>query len=236
MPETADRPAHRPAGDRRRRRGPGRPGGGLSARSGAGARSRDATRSPRGTRTARRPSCTRCAPAAGPPDTRAGRSGWCRTCTRRSSPRRRRRGRAAEPEPAGRRGQRRPRPVLVRAGDRGARGDRQLARAGGLARPSCSPRRWRRRWRYGGSGCARTRDAAYVHLIVNERREAGASLPHTHAQLYALGFVPADGRPRARALRARTPRGRWAATCSATSSRRRCAGASGSSPSTTRRC
>lgn len=29
------------------------------------------------------------------------------------------------------------------------------------------------------------------HLIVNERREAGASLPHTHAQLYALGFVPA---------------------------------------------
>ena len=33
--------------------------------------------------------------------------------------------------------------------------------------------------------------AAYTHLIVNERREAGASLPHTHAQLYALGFVPA---------------------------------------------
>jgi UDPglucose--hexose-1-phosphate uridylyltransferase len=33
--------------------------------------------------------------------------------------------------------------------------------------------------------------AAYVHLIVNERREAGASLPHTHSQLYALDFVPA---------------------------------------------
>jgi UDPglucose--hexose-1-phosphate uridylyltransferase len=30
-----------------------------------------------------------------------------------------------------------------------------------------------------------------VHLIVNERREGGASLPHTHAQLYALDFVPA---------------------------------------------
>ena len=30
-----------------------------------------------------------------------------------------------------------------------------------------------------------------MHLIVNERPEAGASLPHTHAQLYALGFVPA---------------------------------------------
>jgi UDPglucose--hexose-1-phosphate uridylyltransferase len=34
-------------------------------------------------------------------------------------------------------------------------------------------------------------DSPYVHLIVNERREAGASLPHTHAQLYALSFVPA---------------------------------------------
>jgi UDPglucose--hexose-1-phosphate uridylyltransferase len=33
--------------------------------------------------------------------------------------------------------------------------------------------------------------AACVHLIVNERREAGSSLPHTHAQLYALDFVPA---------------------------------------------
>ncbi len=35
------------------------------------------------------------------------------------------------------------------------------------------------------------RDSAYVQLIVNERREAGASLPHTHSQLYALDFVPA---------------------------------------------
>jgi UDPglucose--hexose-1-phosphate uridylyltransferase len=34
-------------------------------------------------------------------------------------------------------------------------------------------------------------EASYVQLIVNERREAGASLPHTHAQLYALDFVPA---------------------------------------------
>jgi UDPglucose--hexose-1-phosphate uridylyltransferase len=33
--------------------------------------------------------------------------------------------------------------------------------------------------------------SAYVHVIVNERREAGASLPHTHAQVYALDFVPA---------------------------------------------
>jgi UDPglucose--hexose-1-phosphate uridylyltransferase len=34
--------------------------------------------------------------------------------------------------------------------------------------------------------------SAYVHIIVNEGKEAGASLPHTHAQLYALPFVPAQ--------------------------------------------
>jgi UDPglucose--hexose-1-phosphate uridylyltransferase len=34
-------------------------------------------------------------------------------------------------------------------------------------------------------------ESPYVHVIVNEGREAGASLPHTHAQLYALPFVPA---------------------------------------------
>jgi UDPglucose--hexose-1-phosphate uridylyltransferase len=45
---------------------------------------------------------------------------------------------------------------------------------------------WRERMRtHYGAG------AAYVHVIVNEGREAGASLPHTHAQLYALPFVPA---------------------------------------------
>ena len=35
------------------------------------------------------------------------------------------------------------------------------------------------------------RASAYLQLIVNERREAGASLPHTHAQLYALDGDPA---------------------------------------------
>ncbi|MEA2370212.1 MAG: UDPglucose--hexose-phosphate uridylyltransferase [Solirubrobacteraceae bacterium] len=34
--------------------------------------------------------------------------------------------------------------------------------------------------------------AACVHLIVNEGHEAGASLLHTHAQLFALDFVPAQ--------------------------------------------
>ena len=33
--------------------------------------------------------------------------------------------------------------------------------------------------------------AAHVHVSVNEGELAGASLPHTHAQLYALAFVPA---------------------------------------------
>jgi UDPglucose--hexose-1-phosphate uridylyltransferase len=44
---------------------------------------------------------------------------------------------------------------------------------------------WRERMRAHGD------ESAYVHVIVNERREAGASLPHTHAQVYALDFVPA---------------------------------------------
>jgi UDPglucose--hexose-1-phosphate uridylyltransferase len=50
-------------------------------------------------------------------------------------------------------------------------------------------------------------DSAYLQLIVNERREAGASLPHTHAQLYALDFVPAAvarERERANAYTTRT--------------------------------
>jgi UDPglucose--hexose-1-phosphate uridylyltransferase len=43
---------------------------------------------------------------------------------------------------------------------------------------------WRERMRsHAGAAC--------VHLIVNEGHEGGASLPHTHAQLYALDFVPA---------------------------------------------
>lgn len=44
---------------------------------------------------------------------------------------------------------------------------------------------WRKRMR-AHSQCA------YTQLIVNERREAGASLPHTHSQLYGLEFVPGD--------------------------------------------
>ena len=54
------------------------------------------------------------------------------------------------------------------------------------------------------------RDASYVQLIVNEGGGAGASLEHTHAQLYALPFVPASvarERERAGAYRERTAGG-----------------------------
>jgi UDPglucose--hexose-1-phosphate uridylyltransferase len=53
-------------------------------------------------------------------------------------------------------------------------------------------------------------DASYVQLIVNEGGGAGASLEHTHAQLYALPFVPAAvarERERAGAYRERTAGG-----------------------------
>jgi UDPglucose--hexose-1-phosphate uridylyltransferase len=56
-------------------------------------------------------------------------------------------------------------------------------------------------------------EAACLHLIVNERREAGASRPHTHAQLYALPFVPAEiarERERANAYTTRTMGGNLA--------------------------
>ena len=45
---------------------------------------------------------------------------------------------------------------------------------------------WRVRMR------AHSADSSQVHLIVNEGPLAGASLEHTHAQLYALPFVPAE--------------------------------------------
>jgi UDPglucose--hexose-1-phosphate uridylyltransferase len=48
----------------------------------------------------------------------------------------------------------------------------------------CAMEAWRERMREHAA-------AACVHVLVNEGREGGASLPHTHAQLYALDFVPA---------------------------------------------
>ena len=77
--------------------------------------------------------------------------------------------------------------------------------------------------------------AAYVHVIVNERREGGASLPHTHAQVYALDFVPAA------IARERERWGAYAAQTMGsdllrTSCRRRSSSATASSRSTTRPC
>jgi UDPglucose--hexose-1-phosphate uridylyltransferase len=43
---------------------------------------------------------------------------------------------------------------------------------------------WRERIRFHAG-------AKYVHVIVNEGKAAGASLPHTHAQVYALPLIPA---------------------------------------------
>ncbi len=53
-----------------------------------------------------------------------------------------------------------------------------------LAQVQAAVEAWRERMRAHAA-------SSYLQLIVNERREAGASLPHTHAQLYALDFVPA---------------------------------------------
>jgi UDPglucose--hexose-1-phosphate uridylyltransferase len=60
---------------------------------------------------------------------------------------------------------------------------------------------WRSRMR------ERAPESACLHLIVNEGPDAGASLEHSHAQLYALGFVPVEiarERERATAYHQRT--------------------------------
>ena len=63
---------------------------------------------------------------------------------------------------------------------------------------------WRERMR------AHAGEAACLQLIVNEGPAAGASLEHSHAQLYALAFVPAliaRERERVGAYRERTQGG-----------------------------
>ena len=134
----------------------------------------------------------------------AGRRGWCRTSTRRW---------AAGGASAGDDGRRpaaeagafasggdpllasraggRTRPLLLAAGDRRPRGDRSTRPQHVTAMAELDEEQfaaavatWRERMRAHA-------DAAYVQLIVNEGGGAGASLEHTHAQLYALPFVPA---------------------------------------------
>src|SRR5204862_1763590 len=77
---------------------------------------------------------------------------------------------------------------------------------------------WRERMRAHGE------DSSYVHLIVNEGPDAGASLEHTHAQLYALRFVPAEiarERERAAAYHERTMGGHMLADVAVEEVRRR---------------
>lgn len=76
---------------------------------------------------------------------------------------------------------------------------------------------WRERMR------ARAEDSAYMQLIVNEGPAAGASLEHSHAQLYALDFVPAlvaRERERFNAYRERTQGGDLVSDVSAEEVRR----------------
>ena len=188
MPEVRIDPLTRPAHDRRgRARRPARRR--LQRRAAPADRPGDGPlpRGPRGPHAAR---AVRAAPGRRRARTRpAGPCAWCRTSTRRSSRATRRRRRGPGRRPARARA-RRAGDVRRAPGDRRARGDRQRAAAGGVA--ARARRRAARAWRW---TCWRERmrahdGAAYVHVIVNEGREAGASLPHTHAQLYALPFVP----------------------------------------------
>ncbi len=161
------------AGDRA-----GRPGGGFEV---LPAPAIDPETDPfaEGTRTALRPSSTPCVRTAALPTRPDGRSAWCRTCIQPCRP--------DSPEP-----EREANPDLFWAGP--ARGAHEVIINSPQPVISLSQLSiddvggatdvWRERMRA-------HEDAAYVHLIVNERREAGASLPHTHAQLYALDFVPA---------------------------------------------
>jgi UDPglucose--hexose-1-phosphate uridylyltransferase len=77
---------------------------------------------------------------------------------------------------------------------------------------------WRTRMRALGEA------ASYVHLIVNEGPDAGASLEHTHAQLYGLRFVPVEiarERERAAAYHQRTMGGHLLADVAVEEVRRR---------------
>ena len=146
-------------------------------------------RSPRATRTGRRRSSTRCDPGGGPPDS----PGWTVRVVPNLYPALAPRGDGAPPAPAEEPGEGgRGAPELFAALP--ATGAHEVVINGPQPVLSLADLPveqvveavsvWRERMRVHD-------ESAYVQLIVNERREAGASLPHTHAQLYALDFVPA---------------------------------------------
>ena len=137
-------------------------------------------------------SSTPCVPAAGRRDPRAGWCAWCRTSTRATRTRRGRAGGRADEPALGAPNETAARLALFSAMP--ATGAHELIinapdSVNSLAELQLEQVKramevWRERMREHSA-------SAYVQLIVNERYEAGASLPHTHAQLYALDFVPA---------------------------------------------
>ena len=173
-------------------------------------------RSARAARTAPRPRSGRGGPAAGRPTRRAGPSARCRTSTRCSPPRSAESRRRASEPPRRRRdraGELRRPAAGLEPGDASRTCSRRMPAAGAHEVIVHSPEHatslaelseerfagavaaWRERMRAGAE------EASYVHLIVNEGPDAGASLEHSHAQLYALRFVPAEiARERERAV------------------------------------
>ena len=152
-----------------------------------------ATRSRRATRTAPHPSSTRCDPAVDRPTRRAGRCGSYPTSTPRSPPRARADTHAGgTPAIPTQSGPVSPPELFIAIPATGAHEVIVNGPQSVLSLADLAARAGHRRGRRLARAHARPRASACVQLIVNERREAGASLPHTHAQLYALDFVPAD--------------------------------------------
>ena len=199
------------AGDRGGGRGP------LSGRR-RPRRPRGTIRSSRATRTGRRRRSTRCGRTAARPTRRAGACGWCRTFPGLALPERGRPG-----------GSRWPRAAASPSSSPPAR-RRARTRSSSTARPvarcaTSAPSRWRWRWACGRADAGPLRASRYVHLIVNEGQDAGASFRTRTPSSMRCRSCPPPWLASASASRpiraARTDE-----TCSPTWSRRRSAGAS----------
>ena len=206
-----------------------RPGRRVHGRAAASRSTPKATRSSRATRTARRLSSTRCAPAAARPTRRAGSSrvvpnlypalgdgdGRLAACRTRS------------PRGAASRSCSSSRPA-VGAHEVIVHTPEPL----GVARASWTSSSSRPRWACGASGCARTRTRR-VRARDRQRGPRGRGVAAAHARAAVRAPVRAGGRSRASASASPpSTSARRGATCSRTCCRRRCGCASGSSPST----
>ena len=127
----------------------------------------------------RRPSCTHCGRPAGCPTARAGPCARFPTATPRSRPARPAPDHDAQADLFTALPARGAHEVIVNA----PQPVTSLAQLS-VEQVQAAVEAWRERMRAHPA-------AAYVHLCVNERLEAGATQPHTHAQLFALDFVPA---------------------------------------------